>query len=152
MKTRKIIIFVFFVFFCLHTKSQTEYFEKYQSICDSLETVYGIPSSVILAVAYHESGGGTSRNSKLLNNHFGITGSNNLLKTHGIKSKYKYYPTVLDGFIGFCNLVSRKKFYESLKGNTTPSKWVYSIHSTGYCPSQTWPSKIINVIETYSLE
>ena len=151
MKLRKITIVTTFLFLGFFLKSQSTYFKSYQDLCDSLETVYQIPSSVMLAIAYHESGGGISRNAKLLNNHFGIVGSNNLLKTHGIKSKYKYYPSVLDGYIGFCNLVSKKGFYTKLKGNVSYSKWVYSIHSSGYCPSETWPGKVISIIKKYGL-
>lgn len=152
MKLKKITIIATFLLVGFHGKSQISYFKNYQSICDSLESIYQIPSSVMLAIAYHESGGGISRNAKLLNNHFGIVGSNNLLKTHGVKSKYKYYPTVLDSYIGFCNLVAKKKFYSNLKGNTSYSKWVYSIHSSGYCPSETWPGKVISIIKKYGLD
>jgi len=125
---------------------QTAYFAKYQKIADSLEAKYQIPSSVMLAVAYHESGGGVSRNAKLLNNHFGIVGKNNLLKTHGIKSKYRYFPSDTAGYVGFCDLVARKSFYANLKGNPDPAKWVYALHRAGYCPSSTWPGKVIGII------
>lgn len=43
----------------MHVYGQSAvYFEKYQLLADSLSGVYKIPSSVILAVAYWESGGG----------------------------------------------------------------------------------------------
>ena len=130
---------------------QKGYFAKYQGMADSLEAVYQIPSSVMLAVAYHESGGGVSRNAKLLNNHFGIVGKNNLLKTHGIKSKYRWFPSDTAGYVGFCNLIANKKFYPSLKGTTDPKKWVYALHRAGYCPASTWPGKVIGIIRTYKL-
>ena len=65
--------------------------EKYQPLADSLAAAYKIPSAVILGVAIIESGNGTSRNSRLLRNFFGIKGKNNLLKTKGIRSSYKQY-------------------------------------------------------------
>ena len=50
------------------------YFDKYATLADSLSGVYKIPSSVILSVAYLESGGGTSKVVLRLHNHFGIVG------------------------------------------------------------------------------
>jgi flagellum-specific peptidoglycan hydrolase FlgJ len=139
------------VLVCTIALSQSGYFEKYQSLTDSLEEVYGIPSSLMMGVAYHESGGGTSRNAKLLNNHFGIVGSNNLLATHGIQSRYRWFSSDTAGYIGFCELVSRKKFYTKLKGTTDISKWVYALHSAGYCPSSTWPERVLAVIRKNKL-
>jgi flagellum-specific peptidoglycan hydrolase FlgJ len=152
MKLKKLVILLVMGFLSFSAKSQSSYFKKYKPLCDTLESKYGIPSSVMMAIAYHESGGGVSRNAKLLNNHFGIVGSNNLLKTHGIKSKYKYFATDTAGYVGFCDLVARKKFYTNLKGSSSYSKWVYSIHAAGYCPSQSWPGTVISIIKKYDLD
>lgn len=123
------------------------YFTKYQAIADSFETIYGIPSSVMLGVAYHESGAGKSVAAKYLNNHFGIKGSNNLMQTHKIKSSYKQYSSVAKSFEAFCLIVSAKSFYTTLKGNDDHSKWVYAISKTNYASgSKTWASKVISII------
>ena len=131
--------------------SQKEYFDTYQILADSLEGVYGIPSSVMLSIAYHESGGGKSRNAKLLNNHHGIKGSNNLLKTHKIKSKYRQFASVEESYVGFCELVTRKKVYGKLKGEEDVSKWVYGIYNSGYCSSKKWPVAILGIIKKNKL-
>lgn len=132
--------------------SQRTYFDKYQTIADSFESVYGIPSSVMLAVAMQESGGGVSRNAKLLNNHFGIMGSNNLKKTHGITSRYKWYPSDTASYEGFCLLVSRRKFYSSLKGNTNPTTWIKAIANSGYAGNAVkWSAAIIGIVRKYNL-
>src|SRR5688572_4035402 len=68
--------------------AQSPYIKKFKPLADSLSEEYKIPTAVILGVAIIESGAGTSRNSKLLHNHFGIIGKNDLLKTKGIKSRY----------------------------------------------------------------
>lgn len=135
-------------------QAQHSYFKTYQPVADSLEKVYGIPSAVILAVAYHESGAGKSKVATLLNNHFGIKGSNNLLKTHNIKSKYKYYASVSESYNGFCRLVTSKKYYSGLKSkNTTdPKKWISSIASAGYAANAArWTNSIMSVIKKYNL-
>src|SRR5215216_3908137 len=71
-----------------------KYIKKYRPIADSLGKVYGIPSSVILGVGMVESSTGEGKTAMLLNNHFGIVGKNNLKKSHKIKTRYKYYPSV----------------------------------------------------------
>lgn len=152
---KKIFTLTLLIFTLFSSHSQKTYFPNYQLLADSLETVYKIPSAVILAVAYYESGGGKSRVALLLNNHFGIVGSNNLLKTHGIKSRYKYYPSVMDSYIGFCKLVSNKKYYTNLVENnvTDNKKWISSIASAGYAQNaQKWTSSMLNVIRIYDLK
>jgi flagellum-specific peptidoglycan hydrolase FlgJ len=147
-------IFLLSIFFIFNlTSAQVDYFNKYQSLADSLEKEYSIPSSVMLAVAYHESAGGQSRNAKLLNNHFGITGSNNLKHTHNITSRYKQYDNVTESYIGFCQLVSRRSFYDNLKGSIDYSKWVNAIAKSGYSSNSTkWATKINWIIKNYSLK
>jgi hypothetical protein len=145
-----LIIFCAVVAFPIWT--QNSYFSKYQYIADSFENVYGIPSAVMLAVAMQESGGGVSRNAKLLNNHFGIMGTNNLLKTHGIKSRYKWYPSDTASYEGFCKLVARRKFYTTLKGNKNTTAWVKAIAYSGYSGNAAkWNAAINSIIRRYKL-
>ena len=84
-KNKYIIVFVTFLFVISIAEGQSkEYVTKYKPLCDSLSVQYGIPSHVILGIAIEESGYGTSKVCRLLNNHFGIVGKNNLLKTLGL--------------------------------------------------------------------
>jgi len=138
---------------CAYTGfAQNKYVNNHKSIADSLSQVYGIPSAVILGVAVLESGNGTSRNSKLLHNHFGIVGSNKLKQTHGIKSRYKQYNTSLGSFVHFCKLISNKYFYTKLKGSDDASKWIDAISRTGYSTHpQTWKARILKTISRYNL-
>lgn len=123
------------------------YFTKYQAIADSFELIYGIPSSVMLGVAYYESGAGKSVAAKYLNNHFGIKGSNNLMNTHRIKSSYKQYCSIDKSFEAFCLIIRSKPFYSNLKGNDDHTKWVNAISKTNYASgSKTWASKVISII------
>ena len=104
-----------FLFFSLSGFAQTRSFiQKYRPLADSLSVEYGIPTSVILSISILESASGTSRNCRLLNNFFGIVGKNNLLKTRGIKSRYKQYENDTASFVGFCKLQTKKKYYQKL--------------------------------------
>lgn len=127
--------------------------EKYGPLADSLGAVYGIPPSVILGVAIIESGSGKSRNARLLNNFFGIKGKNNLLKTKGIRSSYKQYPSDTASFVSFCGLVSRKKFYPRLKGNPDYRLWTDALSHAGYSEiPETWEKLINSTIRNHQLD
>lgn len=134
-------------------QAQSKYVTRYRPIADSLSEVYGIPEAVILGVAILESGSGTSRNAKLLNNHFGIVGRNNLLKTKGIRTRYKQYPSVKASFADFCRLLSRRKFYARLKGKDEPGLWVDAISKTGYSENPVeWKKRITAAIKKNKLK
>ena len=141
------------VLLLLTSRAQTRYIDMYRPLADSLSVVYGIPASVMLGVAIIESGSGTSRNAKLLNNHFGIVGKNNLLKTKGIRSRYKQYPSVRASYIGFCQMLTRKRFYQKLKGNNDYKLWLEAMSKAGYseAPLQ-WKTRISAAIRKYKLQ
>ena len=142
----KIIITTLFLTLSLNTFSQT-YFQKYQPIADSLEKVYGIPSALMLAVAYHESAGGKSAVAKHSNNHFGIKGKN-----HKVKTKFKYFNSDTASYDGFCKLIVSKQFYGKLKNTTDVKKWVHALSKANYAGgSSTWPTKIISIIKKNNL-
>lgn len=126
---------------------------KYGPLVDSLEIAYGIPASLMLGVSIIESGSGTSRNCKLLNNFFGVKGKNNLLVTSGIRSAYKQYASDTASFVDFCGIVSRKKAYPSLKGDKNVQRWVAALSKSGYSEAPAaWESLINGAIRTYQLD
>lgn len=127
------VILAVLLLFCLNAAvGQSKYVRKYRPLADSLALAYGIPASVILGVAIIESGSGTSRNCRLLNNHFGIVGKNKVLKTHGVKTKYKQYPNARASYIDFCRLLSKRKYYTRLKGNKDYRAWTTAISKNNY--------------------
>ena len=148
---RKTIIMILFIMLSNNLKSQKIYVEKYQCMADSLEDVYEIPSAIMLAIGFYESAGGKSKVAILLNNHFGIVGPNNLMETHQIYSRYRYFESVKASYEGFCKLVANKKFYAKLKGSEVTSDWVYALHSVGYATSGQWPVKINKLIKNYNI-
>ena len=80
-------------------------------------------------------------------NHFGIVGDCNFeISKH--QSKYKYYSNIQDSYIGFCNLVKNRKFYESIKGTEDEKVWFRKIASTGYAADATkWANACIKICE-----
>lgn len=136
----------------LFLSAQTKYVKKYAALADSLQEVYSIPSSVILGIAIIESASGTSRNCRLLNNHFGIVGKNNLLKTKRIKSRYKQYPNDTSSYVDFCKLMTRKRFYSKLKGKMDYKLWIEAISKSNYSEVPLiWKERILTAIRKHSL-
>jgi flagellum-specific peptidoglycan hydrolase FlgJ len=131
---------------------QSRYVKQYKPIADSLSRIYGVPTSVMLGVAIIESGAGKSRNCKLLNNHFGIKGKNDLLKTHGIKSSYKQFKDGRASYVAFCKLMTKKKFYSKLKGTTDHIAWLEAISKAGYSTvPEEWKRNITAAIRKHKL-
>lgn len=150
------IIFVFScLLFCTIVKANNthKYIEKYKDLVEELSKEFGIPRSIITAVSIIESGAGRSRNCRLLKNHFGIIGRNNLLKTKGIKTRFKQYETDEDSFRDFCKLLSRRKYYKKLKGNNNYTLWINAIAGAGYSTTpNVWKKEITRTIKYYKLD
>ncbi len=153
LRSPHLLLFFCFLFLSLSPDAQTKTFiQKYRPLADSLSGVYGIPASVILGVSIIESASGTSRNCKLLNNFFGMVGKNNLLKTKGIKTRYKQYDTDTASFVGFCKLQAKKKYYKNLYGNMDYRLWTDAISKAGYSEvPAVWKQRINDTIRKNKL-
>lgn len=131
--------------------SAEEYIKKHKEAAIRYMKEYGVPASIILGIAYHESAGGNSKIARYLNNHFGIKGENNSTE---IRSAYKGYDSVSDSYRDFVKLMERRKQYNRLIDRYGPGSykdWVYGIARGGYAMSNTWPSKVIAIIDKYEL-
>jgi len=130
------------------------YISKYAQLSTQMMLEYGIPASLILSVAYVESGGGNSRNCRLLHNHFGIkAGKRYYIPGTKHLTAYKNYASDTLSFRDFCETISRKKLYPELKGNMDYTIWVKRIAQTGYASAHSiWKKKILNTIKKFNLE
>jgi len=125
----------------------TNYIFNHKLIANVLSQHYGIPASVILAVAAIESSGGAAPVAKVLNNHFGMVGKNNFVNHKGHKSRYKQYNNELASYIDFCQVISRKRFYLRLKNNTNCAAWVRAMSRCGYSEvPEEWQQKVLGML------
>ena len=129
------------------------YMKKFKPVSVELMQETGIPASVILGVAMLESGTGTSRNAKLLHNHFGIVGRNNLSKIKpGAHSVYKQYVTDVASYEHFVELLTSKKWFGEMKGNPEFSVWLKKMNHSGYSTAgHEWIRRVTNIINRYKL-
>jgi Bax protein len=149
---RKLLVLVLMVAIISANAQNNKYITNHKLIATVLGEHYGIPASVILAVAAVESAGGSGAVAKVLNNHFGIVGKNNIVNHRGNKSRYKQYDNVYASYIDFCNLMTRKKFYSKLKNNDNPQLWVKAISRAGYSEQpEEWEQKIMSVLKSNRL-
>ena len=150
-KLRLLLLSIFFIAanVCSAQKSATKYIDKYLPMAKDLSSQWGIPVAIILGVSMQESGCGTSINCKQLNNFFGVKGHNHLKKRH---TKYKQYASAEESFNDFCGIISRKKFYPKLKGNTNYKLWLTDMNKHNYASAQeVWIARIKVLIVKHKL-
>lgn len=129
-----------------------KYITDHKILATLLGEHYGIPASVILAVATVESSGGAGATAKVLNNHFGMVGHNRYVNRYGHKSRYKQYDNEYASYLDFCNMISRKRFYSKLKNNKNPQAWIKAMSHSGYSEvPEEWEQKIIGVMHSNKL-
>ena len=128
-----------------------KYIEEYKKEAVEKMNQYGVPASIILGIAMHESGSGTSKISKYLNNHFGMKGSSPNKK---IKSAYKGYDSVAASYDDFISLLKNRvqfsKLFEKYSDHDYKN-WVLGIQRGGYARSRTWASQVLGIISRYKL-
>lgn len=149
---RKILVLCLLGVIVTTNAQNTKYIEQHKSIAEQLAEKFGIPCNVILGIAIVESSAGQSKNSKKLNNHFGIVGKNNLKKTGSYRSRYKGYQTDEESFLDFCNMVSRKAFYPNLKDSADTKVWISALSKAGYSEKpEVWENRVLKTISANKL-
>lgn len=134
-------------------QSTNNYLKKFKPVSVELMQETGIPASVILGIAMLESGTGTSRNAKLLHNHFGIVGKNNISQIKpGHRSVYKQYVTDMASYEHFVEMLARKRWFGEMKGNPEFSVWLKKMNHSGYSSAgHEWIRRVTNIINRYKL-
>lgn len=152
---RALILFLFIAVFCPYSNAHytpKQYIEKFAPVAIVMMHRYEIPASVILGIAFLESGYGNSKNSELLNNHFGLVGKNNLRKIGKYRSAYKQFDNDTLSYDYFCRTIVSKKYYKRIKGKMNYKIWLSKIHRHNYARAKhTWLKHITQIIKKYHL-
>ncbi|MBB5397283.1 MULTISPECIES: glycoside hydrolase family 73 protein [unclassified Mucilaginibacter] len=133
------------------------YIEKFKNNAIRIMHETGVPASIILGVAIHESASGKSAVAKNLNNQFGVKGGGSTVYYKGNKkvhSSYKRYDSVLDSFKDFARIMTERKQFSHLldKFSTTDYKgWAKGIQRSGYASSKKWAAQVLGIINKYDL-
>jgi flagellum-specific peptidoglycan hydrolase FlgJ len=134
------------------------YIEKFKDNAIRIMHETGVPASIVLAVAMHESGNGNSPIAKHLNNQFGVKGGggNVYYKNHKkVHTAYKKYDSVMDSFQDFARIMTERKQFSHLTETLTHYDymgWAKGIQHSDYCSSHTWASQVMTIIRKYQLD
>jgi uncharacterized FlgJ-related protein len=130
-----------------------KYLDHHAPIAIRLMYETGIPASIILGVSMIESAMGTSKNCRLLNNYFGVKGSNKLHKTKSKhRSAYKQYTNADESFQHFTKIVMSKKWFPTMKKKKDYHLWLHKLNKSGYAEAKgKWIHDIESVIQKYNL-
>jgi flagellum-specific peptidoglycan hydrolase FlgJ len=159
MKKTLLITALLFSCFAAFAQKNTSlsYIEKFKDNAISIMNETGIPASIILGVAMHESGCGNSNIARMLNNQFGVKGSGHEVyykNKKEVRTPYKKYDSVLDSFNDFARIITqREQFSYLLETLTTQDyeKWVKGIQRGGYAGSKKWGAQVLAIIRKYQL-
>src|SRR5690606_16998307 len=132
--------------------SPTSYISEHKNVAQQLMRETGVPASVILAVAIHESAYGNSRIARYLNNHFGIQGKNNSKK---IRDHSKDYASGMDSNTDPVQRRKRPKKTDlpfHTQAHKTPKPWVEGIARSYYSQTKTWKNHVLGTIRRCKLD
>ncbi len=155
-------LFLFVVSTAFAQKKQSSavsYIEKYKILAISEMQKTGIPASITLAQALHESANGTSQIAVKANNHFGVKCTRNWsgkgYHRNGNKknSCFRKYDSVEEAYADRSSFLSKNKQYAFLfkYKPTQYKKWAYGLQRSGYARSRTYASHLLRTIHLYNL-
>lgn len=151
----RFFFFLIFLFSSLYLQAQSAaeaYVNKFDSLAIEVLNKYEIPASLVLGIALHESGAGTSKLSKVNNNHFGVKGRVKSSKTKsGYASVYRKFDTDEAAYLYFGEMLSRRKYYMVLKGDMNYMKWLKAMKAANYATSSKWVGQVDQMIKRYKL-
>lgn len=135
------------------------YIEKYKHLAISEMQKTGIPASITLAQALHESASGMSQVAVKANNHFGVKCTRNWsgkrFHRNGNKknSCFRKYDTVEDAYADRSSFLTKNKQYAFLFNykHTQYKKWAYGLQRSGYARSRSYASLLLKTINMYNL-
>lgn len=151
MKLGFLLVFFYITPVYLKAQSIEAYVEANVYQAQYLMQNHGIPASLVLGVAIHESAAGRSKIARYLNNHFGIKGPNS---SKQIRSAYRGYSSVDSSYFHFVQFLKSRSYFNVLFDKYDPydyKNWAQGIQRAGYAASRTWAAQVINIIKKYEL-
>ena len=134
------------------------YIEKFKDNAIRIMHETGVPASIILGVAMHESASGKSAIAQNLNNQFGVKGGGTVVyykHNKKVRSSYKRYDSVMESFNDFARIMTERKQFSHLAEKFTQydyKGWARGIQRSGYASSRKWASQVLGIIDKYDLD
>lgn len=137
--------------------STQSYIDRFKDDAIRIMNETGVPASIVLGVAMHESACGNSAIAQHLNNQFGVKGGGTSVyykRNKKVKSAYKQYDSISDSFDDFARIISNRKQFNGLSCQLTQFDyvgWARGIQKSGYASSKKWAAQVLGLIEKYKL-
>ncbi len=158
---KKILLFACLLTSTFAASAQTNnasesYIDKFKSNAIRIMHESGVPASIILAIAMHESASGNSKLARTQNNHFGMKGKSPVSYSgrKRVHSSYKQYDSASDSFQDFARIMTERKQFSHLAQSLTHydyKSWVKGIQRSGYASSRAWGNQVLGLIRKYEL-
>jgi flagellum-specific peptidoglycan hydrolase FlgJ len=158
---KKFLLMTLLLIPCLVVSAQKNtpqsYIEQFKDYAIRIMHETGVPASIILGVAMHESGCGNSKLAKNLNNQFGVKGGSGAVyyqHKKKIHTSYKSYETVYDSFQDFARILTERNEFSGLSAQFTHfdyQGWAHGIQKRGYAHDHRWSSYVLDIIKKYQL-
>lgn len=161
-----ITLFVLSILFSNSDDIKNDYIKKYSPVAIAEMNRTGIPASIKLAQALHESNAGASNLSMESNNHFGIKcksywqGNTYYSKDDDynsagdlINSCFRAYDTPIDSFVDHSNFIVNSINYRHLVQSCGSDyiAWAKGLQVSGYATDPNYADKLISIVENYHL-
>jgi flagellum-specific peptidoglycan hydrolase FlgJ len=134
------------------------YIEQFKEDAIRIMHETGVPASIVLGVAMHESGCGNSKLAKNLNNQFGVKGSGHIVYVNShnrkVSTAYKRYGSVYDSFQDFARIMTERSEFSGLSMSLTHfdyQGWAKGIQKHGYAHDRHWSKYVLDIINKYHL-
>jgi flagellum-specific peptidoglycan hydrolase FlgJ len=159
---KKLLLFTLLLVSSLIVSAQKNtpqsYIEQFKQDAIRIMHETGVPASIVLGVAMHESGCGNSALAKHLNNQFGVKGSGRIVYVNNhnkkISTAYKRYQSVYDSFQDFARIMTERSEFSGLAGSLTHfdyEGWAHGIQKHGYASDRHWSRYVLDIIKHYQL-
>lgn len=152
-----------------YTPNTTEerFVEEFAASASEVEEKYGIPASVVLAVAIHESAWGLSRLAKEGNNFFGIKSMNGEQGSAGIiymntqeweggrfvtvQAPFRKYEKPVDSFLDYARILMTKRYDTAYQVRGDPDEFIRNVQRAGYATDPGYSEKVIHFMNKWGL-
>lgn len=146
---------------------QERYIEQFKWMAIEEMQRTGIPASIKMAQALHESQSGKSELAINANNHFGIKCKSNWTgETYQYKdddkdslgniifSCFRSYSTAMDSYYDHSDFIKYRPRYKELFNlpKNDYKAWAYGLKRCGYATDPNYPERLIRLIEKYNLD
>jgi len=154
-----VLLLLPFLFASAQKNTPQSYIDKFKEDAVRIMHETGVPASIVLGVAMHESGCGNSALAKNLNNQFGVKGGSHIVyyNKHNkkVNTAYKKYESVYDSFQDFARIMTERQEFTGLSENLTHfdyKGWAHGIQKHGYAHDRRWSKYVLDIINKYHLD